>query len=207
LHSFANRCLAALENLQVGAAGERGFDADADFAGLERGRCDFFDDDFFLPMEDGGISRIRRSFPRVLGGRPGVAANLLRVPGFIIRVPSIIFRFPGTIPGVLPIIERFPPAIPGTLQTIGGFPPVIEGVPPVIGGFLPTIPESPPAVPGTPPIIGGTPGTVGKPRFLIKTARKCQKPSLFRFLDVFNGQSILHGEAVARIRAEGTTGN
>jgi nitrogenase molybdenum-iron protein alpha/beta subunit len=34
---------------------------------------------------------------------------------------------------------------------------------------------------------------VGKPRFLIKTARKCQKPSLFRFLDVSNGLNILHG--------------
>ena len=49
------RVVAAFEYLQVGAAGERGFDADEDFAGLEGGRRDFFDDDFFPPVEDGGF--------------------------------------------------------------------------------------------------------------------------------------------------------
>jgi len=49
------RVVTALVNLQVGAAGERGLDADADFAGLERRRRDFFNLDFFLPVQDGGF--------------------------------------------------------------------------------------------------------------------------------------------------------
>jgi hypothetical protein len=47
--------VAALENFQVGAAGERGLDADADFAGLERRRRNFLDEDFFFSVEDGGF--------------------------------------------------------------------------------------------------------------------------------------------------------
>jgi hypothetical protein len=47
--------IAALENFQVGAAGERGFDADADFARLEGWRRDVFNLDFFLPVQDGGF--------------------------------------------------------------------------------------------------------------------------------------------------------
>lgn len=47
--------IAALENLEVGAAGERGFDADADFTGLERGWHDVFNPDLFLPVQDGGF--------------------------------------------------------------------------------------------------------------------------------------------------------
>ena len=47
--------VAALENFQVGAAGERGPDTDADFARLKRGRRDFLDENFFLRVEDGGF--------------------------------------------------------------------------------------------------------------------------------------------------------
>ena len=47
--------IAALENFEVGAASQRGFDADADFARLERRRRDVFDLDFFLPVQDGGF--------------------------------------------------------------------------------------------------------------------------------------------------------
>ncbi len=47
--------VAALEDLQVGAAGERGFDADADFARFEGGRRDVFDLDFFPTVQDGGF--------------------------------------------------------------------------------------------------------------------------------------------------------
>lgn len=49
------RMVAALENLEVGAAGERGLDADAYFAGLKRGRRDFFNEDFLFSVEDGGF--------------------------------------------------------------------------------------------------------------------------------------------------------
>lgn len=49
------RVVAALENFQVGAAGKRGLDANADFAGLERRRRDFFKEDFFFSVEDGGF--------------------------------------------------------------------------------------------------------------------------------------------------------
>ena len=41
----------ALENLQIGAAGERGFDADADLAGFESRRRDFFN--LFFPCRAG----------------------------------------------------------------------------------------------------------------------------------------------------------
>ena len=47
--------IAALENFQVGAAGERGLDADADFAWFERRRREVFDLDFFLSVQDGGF--------------------------------------------------------------------------------------------------------------------------------------------------------
>ena len=45
----------ALEDLQVGAAGERGLDADADFARFEGGWRYFFDLDFFPAVQDGGF--------------------------------------------------------------------------------------------------------------------------------------------------------
>ena len=45
----------AFEDLQIGAAGERGFDADADFARFEGGWRDVFDLDFFLAVQDGGF--------------------------------------------------------------------------------------------------------------------------------------------------------
>ena len=45
----------ALENLQIGAAGERGFDADADLAGFEGRRRDFFNLDSFPAVQDGGF--------------------------------------------------------------------------------------------------------------------------------------------------------
>ena len=47
--------VATFENFQVGAAGQRGFDADADFAGLERRRRNVFNLDFFLSVQDGGF--------------------------------------------------------------------------------------------------------------------------------------------------------
>ena len=49
------RVIAALEDLQVRAAGERGLDADADFAGFQGGRREFFNPNVFLPVEDGGF--------------------------------------------------------------------------------------------------------------------------------------------------------
>ena len=47
--------ITALENLEVRAAGERGFDADADFARFERGRRNVLDLNFFLAVQDGGF--------------------------------------------------------------------------------------------------------------------------------------------------------
>ena len=47
--------IAALENLQIRAAGKRGFDADADFARVERGRRDVLDLNFFPAVQDGGF--------------------------------------------------------------------------------------------------------------------------------------------------------
>ena len=51
------RMIAALENLQVRAAGERGLDADARFARFQSGRRDFFNLNVFLPVEDGGFHK------------------------------------------------------------------------------------------------------------------------------------------------------
>ena len=45
----------AFEDLQIRAAGERGFDADADFARFERGRRNVLDLNFFLAVENGGF--------------------------------------------------------------------------------------------------------------------------------------------------------
>jgi hypothetical protein len=47
--------IAAFENLQIRAAGKRGFDADADFARFERGRRDVLDLNFFPAVQDGGF--------------------------------------------------------------------------------------------------------------------------------------------------------
>jgi hypothetical protein len=47
--------IAAFENLQIGAAGERGFDADADFTGFQQWRRDVFDLNFLLAVENGGF--------------------------------------------------------------------------------------------------------------------------------------------------------
>jgi hypothetical protein len=47
--------VAAFENFEVGAAGERGFDAETDFARLERGWREVFDPDFFPTEQDGGF--------------------------------------------------------------------------------------------------------------------------------------------------------
>ena len=47
--------ITAFEDLQIRAAGERGFDADADFARFEGGRRDVFDLDFFPAVQDGGF--------------------------------------------------------------------------------------------------------------------------------------------------------
>ena len=47
--------ISAFENLQIRAAGKRGFDADADFARFERGRGDVFNLNFFLAVQDGGF--------------------------------------------------------------------------------------------------------------------------------------------------------
>jgi hypothetical protein len=47
--------VAALENFQVGTARQRGLDAEADFARLERGRREVFDADVFLSVQDGGF--------------------------------------------------------------------------------------------------------------------------------------------------------
>ena len=43
----------AFEYFQVRAAGERGLDADADFARLQRGRRNIFNPDLFLAEQDG----------------------------------------------------------------------------------------------------------------------------------------------------------
>ena len=45
----------ALEDLQIRAAGECGFDADADFARFEGGWRDVFNPDFFPAVQDGGF--------------------------------------------------------------------------------------------------------------------------------------------------------
>ena len=47
--------ITAFEDLQIRAAGERGLDADADFARLERGRRDVLDLNFFPAVQDGGF--------------------------------------------------------------------------------------------------------------------------------------------------------
>jgi hypothetical protein len=47
--------ITAFENLEVRAAGERGFDADADFARFERGRRDVFNLNVFFAVQDGGF--------------------------------------------------------------------------------------------------------------------------------------------------------
>jgi hypothetical protein len=47
--------ITAFENLQIHAAGKRGFDADADFARFERGRGDVLDSKFFLAVQDVGF--------------------------------------------------------------------------------------------------------------------------------------------------------
>lgn len=46
--------VAALEDLEVGAAGEGDLDADADLAGAERWLVAFFDADVFFAMQDSG---------------------------------------------------------------------------------------------------------------------------------------------------------
>ena len=75
------RVVAALENFQVGAAGERGLDAEADFAGLERGRREVFDLDLFFSVQDGGFHprRLRPLAPEL---KPGIfipAAGVTRL--------------------------------------------------------------------------------------------------------------------------------
>ena len=45
----------AAENLQVRSAGERGFDADADFARPERGGFHVFDPNVFFAVKDSGF--------------------------------------------------------------------------------------------------------------------------------------------------------
>ena len=52
------RVITALENFQVGAAGERGLDAEADFARRERPRCDFLDAHIFFSVENGGFHAV-----------------------------------------------------------------------------------------------------------------------------------------------------
>lgn len=47
--------VAAFEDFQVGPAGERRFDTDADFAGFEGGRRNLFDRNFFPAVQDGGF--------------------------------------------------------------------------------------------------------------------------------------------------------
>jgi hypothetical protein len=47
--------ITAFENFQVGAAGQRGLDADANFAGIQWRRRDVFNANEFLPMQDGGF--------------------------------------------------------------------------------------------------------------------------------------------------------
>ena len=47
--------ITALENLEVRAAGKRGFDADADFARFERGRRDVLNLNAFFALQDGGF--------------------------------------------------------------------------------------------------------------------------------------------------------
>ena len=47
--------ITAFEDLQIRAAGERGFDADADFARFERGRRDVLNLDIFPAVQDGGF--------------------------------------------------------------------------------------------------------------------------------------------------------
>ena len=67
--------ITAFENLEVGAAGERGFDADADFARFERGRRDVLNLNFSPAVQDGsfhaGSLRVRtgerKKFPNQNG--------------------------------------------------------------------------------------------------------------------------------------------
>ena len=67
--------VAAFENLQIRAAGKRGFDADADFARFERGRRDVFNLNFFSAVQDGGFhagslwarTTVRKEFPSQTG--------------------------------------------------------------------------------------------------------------------------------------------
>jgi len=47
--------VAAFEYFQVGAAGQRGFDADADFTRPQRRRGDFLDTHIFFSVEDSGF--------------------------------------------------------------------------------------------------------------------------------------------------------
>jgi hypothetical protein len=47
--------ITAFEDLQIRAAGERGFDTDADFARFERGRRDVLDLNCFPAVQDGGF--------------------------------------------------------------------------------------------------------------------------------------------------------
>jgi hypothetical protein len=49
------RMIAALEDLQIRAAGERGLDSQADFAGFERGRRDILNLDIFPAEQDCGF--------------------------------------------------------------------------------------------------------------------------------------------------------
>jgi hypothetical protein len=44
---------APFENLQIRSAGQRGFNADADFTGLQRRRCDILNLNIFPAVEDG----------------------------------------------------------------------------------------------------------------------------------------------------------
>ena len=57
----------ALEDLQVGAAGEGGLDADAHFSRLERGRCNVFNLNFFPSVQNGGFHP--RSLPALADWR------------------------------------------------------------------------------------------------------------------------------------------
>ena len=47
--------IAAFENLQVGATGERGLDADADFAGFQRRRRQILDLNVFFTVKNSGF--------------------------------------------------------------------------------------------------------------------------------------------------------
>ena len=55
--------VAAFENFQVGAAGERSLDADADFSRLEGGRRDFLDAHIFFSMENSGFHAASLGMP------------------------------------------------------------------------------------------------------------------------------------------------